>query len=161
MLDDDTGAAITPVQSNRIALEALPSEADGPVKWKRGLELVFSQELAEELDDLLESFLSEDSCEEFLEDWDNSWMPPANDSSIPQDDAARLRCVKRFVRVLVSIKKAVDADNNKLFGTRWTPARLDAPPYDKTLIVIRCLKLVDLMIDLHKKGPSVLRCFNK
>ncbi|KAF3050548.1 hypothetical protein E8E11_002283 [Didymella keratinophila] len=88
-------------------------------------------------------------------------MPPADDPTIPQDQAAKLECAKRIARAFASIKNAVDAHNNNAFGTRWTPSALGNPPYDKALIVLRCLELVELLIDLHKKGPSVLRCFDK
>ncbi|KAF3050549.1 hypothetical protein E8E11_002393 [Didymella keratinophila] len=69
MVDGYTDAGATPAESsrgspNQLALETLPSEAKTPnVKWTRGTESTLSQELAIEMDDLLEHFLSKESHE--------------------------------------------------------------------------------------------------
>lgn len=69
-------------------------------------------------------------------------MSPDNGLTVPQDERSKLDFAGRFVRALVSIKNAVDADNHNAFGTRWKPAELGRPPYEKTLVVIRFLELV-------------------
>lgn len=88
-------------------------------------------------------------------------MPQANDPTLPQNEAAKLECAKRIARAFVSIEHAVGSNNENAFNTRWTPSQLRIPPYDMTLIVLRCLEFMDLLIELHKRGPSVLRCFDK
>ncbi|KAH6639186.1 hypothetical protein C7974DRAFT_276376, partial [Boeremia exigua] len=89
-----------------------------------------------------------------------SWSPPSNDITIPSDRQDAIKHVQKVLRAMASTKKAVDSRKDNSFKSRYAKKKMGETVYDPVKMTIRCWDIINLAIDLHNKGPSVLHCFD-
>ncbi|KAJ4319218.1 hypothetical protein N0V94_004007 [Neodidymelliopsis sp. IMI 364377] len=121
---------------------------------------LLSDELADTLDDLVDSFRSTTSRRKFRHTHDSTWQPPQDDDTIPEGKREESVHVKRLLRAMNTMATATDSPDNNSFKIRWSPRDTGDPFYSKERMAIRCWDIVKLTVKLHKNGPSALNCFD-
>jgi hypothetical protein len=121
---------------------------------------LLSDELADTLDDLVDSFRSTSSRRTFRQTHDVTWQPPQADDTIPEGKRGESVHVKRLLRAMNTMATATDSVDNNSFKVRWLPRDAGDPFYSKEKMAIRCWDIVKLTVKLHTIGPSALNCFD-
>ncbi|KAH6639185.1 hypothetical protein C7974DRAFT_410169 [Boeremia exigua] len=123
-------------------------------------ETLLTAELAAELHDLVDVYDTVEAREKFLERHDLTWYPPQDDNTVPNSDDEVKVYVRQLLFAMTSTKDAQDSERSNSFASRWLPCKSGEPYYNKTEMVLQCWKLVTMAINLHRKGPSTLNCFD-
>ncbi|KAI4951978.1 hypothetical protein J4E91_003440 [Alternaria rosae] len=90
-----------------------------------------------------------------------NYLPLANDSSFPQDQAARTFYIRQLYDAFTDITQCIDSATVANFDLRWATLSSSTSPYTPAMITTICHALLSVAINLHTQGPISLNVFDK
>jgi len=91
----------------------------------------------------------------------HNYHPVANDSSFPQDQAARTFYIRRLYDAFADITQCIDSATVANFDLRWTTLSSGTSPYTPAMITTVCHALLAIAINLHTHGPICLNVYDQ
>lgn len=93
----------------------------------------------------------------------HNYIPPADDNSFPQDQAARKSYIRQLYDAYVDITQCIDRATVANFDSHWETlsSNPSASPITPAQITTICWKLLSIAIDLHTRGPICLNVYDQ
>ncbi|KAI4939537.1 uncharacterized protein J4E92_000823 [Alternaria infectoria] len=91
----------------------------------------------------------------------HNYHPLANDSSFPQDEAARRFYIRRLYDAFTDITQCIDSATVANFDLRWANLSSGTSPYTPAMITTVCHALLAIAINLHTHGPISLNVYDQ
>ncbi|KAI4650600.1 hypothetical protein J4E93_002957 [Alternaria ventricosa] len=91
----------------------------------------------------------------------HNYHPLANDSSFPQDQAARRFYIRQLYDAFTDITQCIDSATVANFDLRWATLSSGTSPYTPAMITTVCHALLSIAIDLHTHGPISLNVYDQ